>query len=454
MISETQTVEFKSSWRDEWLKWVCGFANAHGGTLEVGKDDDGTVVGVKDSHRLMEEIPNKLVSLMAIVADIDLRSQDGHDYIVIKVPSYPNPISYHGRYFIRTGASNHELTGNALQEFLLRRVGKSWDTVPLPGIQTADLDQSALSEFRRKALASKRLSQADLDIDDDTLIHGLRLREGEYLRRSAILLFHSDPEKWVVGAYAKIGAFASGSELLYQNEVHGPLIGMPDRILDLLFTKYLRAIISYQDIQRVETFPVPWDACREAVLNAVVHKDYSMGVPIQIKVLPDKLMIGNVGRLPEGWGVDDLTSLHTSVPHNPDLAGVFFRSGQIEAWGRGIEKIEEACAEAGAPAPVFKVTGPTIDVMFPFAATMPPPGGAVGGNRGGNQDEEPSEDDLIGLILTAIARKPTATQAELVAATGVTQRTLQRTVRRLRESGVLQRVGSTRSGYWQIIEHE
>ena len=100
------------------------------------------------------------------------------------------------------------------------------------------------------------------------------------------------------------------------------------------------------------------------MLNAIVHRDYSTGVPIQVKVFPDEVIIYNQGRLPENWTVADLLAKHSSVPHNPGIANAFFRSGQIETWGRGIEKIEEACAAEGRPAPVFAVTGTEIRVSF------------------------------------------------------------------------------------------
>ncbi|MDR2162907.1 MAG: hypothetical protein LBO70_03050 [Clostridiales Family XIII bacterium] len=185
----------------------------------------------------------------------------------------------------------------------------------------------------------------------------------------------------MTGAYVKIGYFETSSDLLYQDEVHGPLITMADKAVDLMYSKYFKGLISYDGLQRIETYPVPRAACREAVLNTIVHRDYSTGVPIQIKVFPDEVIIYNDGVLPENWTVAELLARHRSKPRNPNIANAFFRSGQIETWGRGIEKMETACNDEGRPAPVFDATGGEIKVMatgcssrFPYCQTICPLG--------------------------------------------------------------------------------
>ena len=100
--------------------------------------------------------------------------------------------------------------------------------------------------------------------------------EDGYLTRAAMLAFYRDPERWVTGAYIKIGFFGnSDSDLQYQDDIHGPLIEQIDRTIDLVYTKYMKVRITYEGIQRVEVFMFPREAFREILLNAVVHKDYS-----------------------------------------------------------------------------------------------------------------------------------------------------------------------------------
>jgi ATP-dependent DNA helicase RecG len=130
------------------------------------------------------------------------------------------------------------------------------------------------------------------------------------------------------------------------------------------FTKYIKAPISYEGINRVETYEYPKDAVREALLNAIAHKDYSGGVPIQISVYTDKIIIWNEGQLPENWTVKNLLEKLASRPYNPDIANALFRSGYIESWGRGTLKIIRECKQAGIPEPVFSYDSSDISVEF------------------------------------------------------------------------------------------
>ena len=156
--------------------------------------------------------------------------------------------------------------------------------------------------------------------------------------------FHPEPGRFVRDAYVKIGYFR-GAELLYQDVIEGNLFTQVDRTMDLLYSKYSRALVSYDGVYRVETFPVPRDAMREAVINAVIHRDYADPVPIQIRVYDERIVLWNPGRLPGDWSVERLTGEHASVPYNPAIAYAFFRAGMIEAWGRGIRRIATGLRE-------------------------------------------------------------------------------------------------------------
>lgn len=353
MISESQNTEFKSSWRDEYLKWVCGFANANGGTIYIGKDDQGKIVDVQDAKKLMEEIPNKVRDTLGILVDVNLHQHQHGNFLEIIIERYPYPVNFKGQYFYRSGSTKQELKGAALNKFLLQKKGKRWDGVPIPDITTKDLKQETFEFFRKRAFRSQRIDEESLTDSNDHLIDNLQLKEDKYLKRAGILLFHPNPEKFITGSYVKIGYFESDSELRFQDEVHGNLFEQIEKAVELLFSKYIKAIISYEELNRVETFEYPKDAIREALLNAVAHKDYSGGVPIQISVYKDKILIWNEGQLPDNWTIETLLEKHASKPFNPDIANALFRSGYIESWGRGIAKMTEQCFNYGLPAPIF-----------------------------------------------------------------------------------------------------
>lgn len=363
-MPESQNIEYKSTWRDEYLKWICGFANANGGTIFIGKDDNGEAIGVAGAKKLLEDIPNKVRDILGILVDVNLLETTKEDVVEIKVEPYPFPVNYKGQYFYRSGSTKQELKGAALDKFMLQKKGKRWDGVPIPNVSVKDLKQETFDFFRKRGTKSQRLSEDSLTDTNEHLLENLKLLENGYLKRAAILLFHPDPEKFVTGAYVKIGYFEKEADLIFQDEVHGNLFEQVERTIDLLFTKYIKALISYDGIHRIETYEYPKEAIREALLNAIAHKDYSGLTPIQIRVYKDKLMIWNEGHLPQNWTVNNLLNSHSSRPYNPDIANAFFRSGYVEAWGRGISKMTELCLAEGLPKPTYLVEGSDFWVVF------------------------------------------------------------------------------------------
>ena len=363
-MPESQNIEYKTIWKDEYLKWICGFANAQGGIIYIGKDDDGNVVGVNDAKKMLEELPNKITTTLGIVADVNLYCEESKEYIEIIVESQPNPVNYKGEYHYRSGSTKQELKGSALDKFLLEKQGKHWDSVPIMNVKIEELKSETFDFYRKKGIKSNRLNDDVLTDSNEILLNNLKLTDGEYLKRAAILLFHPDPERYITNAYIKIGYFESDSDLVFQDEIHGNLIEQVEKTMDLLFTKYIKAIISYDGIYRTETFEYPKEAIREALLNAVAHKDYTGVTPIQISVYKDKIMIWNFGELPENWTIDTLQKKHSSIPYNPDVSNGFFRIGYIEAWGRGISKMNEQCASAGLPMPLYYYESSGFWVVF------------------------------------------------------------------------------------------
>lgn len=457
MTTESQNREFKESWRDEYLKWICGFANAQGGTLYIGIQDNSDICGVSEAKKLMEDIPNKVRDMLGILADVNLKEKDGKEYLEIITEAYPYPISFRGKYYRRSGATNQELKGAALDRFMLRKQGRTWDGVPVPFLKVEDLDNATFELFRKYAKRSGRMEEIDLQDNNHALLDKLRLIEGTYLKRAAALLFHPDPERFVTGAFIKIGYFKEGANLIFQDEVHGNLFQQVKTTLDLLTTKYLRALISYEGIQRIESLPIPQEGLREALLNSVVHKAYESLAPIQIAVYDDKLEIWDCGVLPEDWTIDNLLGSHRSRPYNPDIANVFFRAGEIEAWGRGIERIIEACKDTDVPAPEFKYDGGGLWTVFHFSESYQR---SISGDTQktlSNTIQNSIQKTIQKLtaqqqaIVTYLREHPTATRKELSEnLPDATMGGIIHNLTRLQELGILKRRGGRKQGYWEI----
>jgi ATP-dependent DNA helicase RecG len=129
-ISENQNIEFKQSWHNNYLNWICGFANARDGILFIGKDNDGQVVGLSGWSQLMEEIPNMVTNVLGIVADVNQLRTEDKAYVEVVVGAYPSPVSYKGQFHYRSGRTKQELNGFALDKFLLQKQGKRWAKHP------------------------------------------------------------------------------------------------------------------------------------------------------------------------------------------------------------------------------------------------------------------------------------------------------------------------------------
>ncbi len=483
MTPETQNVEWKRSWRDEYLAWICGFANAQGGILEIGKDDNGEIIGVRSVLSLMEDIPGKVRALLGIVVEVNLQSESGLEYIEIVVEPHPNPISYRGKFHYRSGSTKQVLEGAALTRFLLEKHGRTWDDVALPGVKLSELDGRVFDGFRRRGVQAERLPPEALDDSDEDVIERLQLRDGAFLKRAAALLFHPSPHRFLMGSHVKIGHFR-GPELIYQDVIEGDLFAQVDRTLDLLYTKYTRGVISYDGIYRVETFPVPRGAMREAVINAVIHRDYARQTSTQIRVYNDRITIRNPAELPVNWSVSTTGGM-LSEPHNPRVAHAFFRAGLIEAWGRGIHQIRERCMKAGNPTPLWiREPGGVLRLRFPFSEAYLAADAAALGVRGDSQKtagegtwpdnrrkavEGSGTGPKTGLktgpktarntepmppaerILAMLKTEPEITQPMIADRLGLTVKGVKYHFRKLREEGAIRRVGSSRAGHWEVL---
>ena len=283
MKKETQTIEFKQSWRDEFLKEICGFANAQGGMLVVGVDDGGKAVGVANAKRLMEDIPNKIVSLLGIVADVNLVLCDGVDTIEIRVAPSPVPVLYRGVCHYRSGSTKQELTGIALQQFILKKMGRTWDDVGNERATIEDIDRLAIDYFLRKATDAQRIAPTSLNADTAQVLQSLGLIDDDgHLKNAALLLFGKNPLKFFPCVEFRIGRFGvNESDLMFQDSIDGNIIQMTDRVMEVLKSKYLISPIHYEGLQRIEPLEIPEGALREMIFNSIIHKDYT-GVDIQM----------------------------------------------------------------------------------------------------------------------------------------------------------------------------
>jgi len=359
---ESQTIEFKESWRDEYLRIICAFANTDGGKLIIGVRDDGKVIGVKDSEKLLKTLPDKIRNKLGIIPSVLAKMKDKKEIVEIDVKAYSTPVSYNGKYYIRTGSTTAQLDGKELTEFLIKKFGKTWDEYPLEEASFDDIDIETIEKF--KEWAKERVPSIIKEKDYKLILEKLDLLANEKLTRASILLFGKNPQKYFIQAYIKIGKFASETDVVSTDEIRGNLFEQVERTMEILQTKYLMRVSKFEGIRRRDILEYPEDALREAIINAVIHRDYLGTSSIQIRVYDDRLVIMNEGKLPPEVPVEKLKEEHVSKPRNPLLARVFYLAGLIEAWGRGTIKIVESCKQNGLPEPDFIEEHGVMKVIF------------------------------------------------------------------------------------------
>lgn len=448
-MTENQNVEYKETWRDEYLKWICGFANANGGVIYVGIDDSGKIVGLKNIDKLMMDIPNKIQSCLGIVADVNRLCKSNAEYIEINVKPSLYPVNYRGEYHYRSGSTKQQLTGIALSEFIMRKNNVSWEDVTVEDITVNDLDEESFKIFRREALHSKRMTKSELDISNAELLSKLRLISNGKLKRAAVMLFYHDPSVVQSGCYLKIGKFSKGADLQYHDDLEESLIKNADKVIDLIYLKYLKAKISYEHDRRIETYPFARDAIREAVFNAIVHTCYMFACPIQIRIEDKEIIISNRCVFPDGWTVSTLMNPHDSIPYNPNIAKVFYRAGFIEHWGRGIEKICDACKELGTEPPIYELKGNGLRVHFKALES------ALVDQETSPKGKDVTLDVTLNVtiekaILELVALNPKITVSDIAQKLKVTSRTIWRKINKLCENSKIKRIGGKRYGHWEI----
>lgn len=304
---------------------------------------------------------------------------------------------------------------------IAERLDFSWTDVPVPELSVSDLVPEAIWGFKKMGLETGRLTQYESDMPAEELLGKLGLMVDGVLTRAAVLLFHANPCRALHTSLLKIGMF-DGNNLLYFDDFDEPLIFLPNNVMKALDTRYVVRKVSYDGINRVELNPYPRSAMREAIINAIVHNDYSIRAPIQIKVYEDRLFIHNAGSLPVGWSVDELKQSHMSIPRNGSLAKAFFRAGLIESFGRGIDTIMSEYKDKKRLEPIFNSKG-SFSIMFKHMYEYPL--SELDSNEMSHEDEKLSVDVVV---LNYLRDNGGSTYSEISAQTGLSIRQLYRVI--------------------------
>ncbi len=321
--------------------------------------------------------------------------------------------------------------------------------MPLDNATFDDIDRTAIDYFLRKGIEVGRISGDAYASSTEAVLRSLDLVTGDgQLKQAALLLFGKNPRRFFVSCDFRIGRFRRDeSDLVMQDVVEGNILQMVNRIIELLRSKYLLSPIHYEGITRIEQLEIPEDVLREAICNAIVHRDY-MGVHTQMKVYDDHITIWNDGKLPDGIDQEKLFAEHASQPRNRNLANAFYKAGFIETWGRGINKIRQGLRNAQLQEPKIENNASgTLLTIYRNAGGD----GTVNGTVNGTVTEfvlSQRHRDICDLINSSAD----ITAAQMAETINISLRTLKRDLAELQKQGVIQRTGSDKTGRWVVMK--
>jgi len=437
---EKKAIEYKESWNDKHLATLAAMANGSGGILFIGISNDGVAMGIRNARKLVEELPSIVNSKLGFLPySVEPIIDNGREIVEVRIRSQPLPISYNGRFYIRSGSTTHEIKGHEIIELYLKKEGISWTDKTAEGTTIGDLSPLALEYLVSRGKEKKRLPEYVSSDNPVALLRHLDLVEGDKLTLAGALLFHPRPGSVLQGAYVEIGVFSSDNKLLRDDHIEGPLVTQPEEALWILYEKHIQGEYYIDGIERKTRHLYPKGALREALVNAVLHKDYSFMLPSTVRVYPERIEIFNYGKLPDGWTVETLLSEHESIPENFKLARAFYSAGLSEKWGSGIQRIFSECENAGIAVPEYRVDGNGIRVVFRKEKY-----GANGSDADRiclNETEE--------LVMSMISSSGGLTTTELREQSGLTDYRIKNALSSLSEKGLIEK--RERKGRWMSL---
>ena len=410
---ESQTVEFKTSFNRETIETLVAFANAQGGTVLVGVADDGLVKGVTLDKETLNNWLGQIKSATSpsIIPDIDAVTMGEKNVVIICIDEYPvKPVNTKGKYFKRIATSNHQLTLSEITDLYMQSLQLSWDSYEAPRESLDALSVTKIEKFIDQVNQGGRFS-----LDNSPL---LALEKLKYIVNSrptwaALLLFAEAPLRH----HIHIGRFKTPTMIIDDRQITDTLFEAVDQAMKFIVSHISVAFTFDGSLQRKERFAYPLPALREALLNAVVHRDYANSSDIQIKIFDDRITIFSPGKLYGGLSIADLSTDHyQSRLRNKLIAEAFYLTKNIEKFGSGFIRIRKELE--AYPEITFTVEEIGGGVLVTFGQ-----GEGVSGGVSGGVDE----------ILNYIRMKPGVKTTEIAAALDIPQRTLERGLKRLKD---------------------
>jgi len=351
---ESETLEFKEKFDKETIETVVAFSNSEGGIILIGVSDKGEVKGTSVGKEALKEWINKISQSTepTIIVDAEVYEIENKNVVAIIVKESPiKPTSYKGICYLRIKNSNRKLTPKEVAELYLQTIGSSWDSYSARDAKIEDIDFEKVNKYIKLAneTGRRRIKEKPLGV-----LKKLELIKDNKPTWAAILLFGKEPQRFVLQAKCHCGRFKDETTIINDEMVEGSLFEQVEKVMDFIKKSISVRFVITGKPRREEIWEYPLDALREAVINAIVHRDYPEPSETQVRIYDDKLIVWNPGKLPLGITLEDLFKPHKSVLRNKLIAQVFYDVGFIEQWGTGIRRITDSCLKSGLPKPKFE----------------------------------------------------------------------------------------------------
>ena len=374
-LGEGFTTEFKRSGTSGLGREICAFANATGGLILLGVTDDGELCGIAEHNRVKSEVQSIARSAEPPIA-VEIESVG--QVLCLQVPAQQSkPYSFGGKFYLREGASSQQMTRGEIREFFFKEGLIRFDESPCPAFDLEkDLTDGRWQRFARRA----RLPSSQEPIETLQNLH--LVKDGQMTHAGAWLLA-DDITRYTLRAGVTCALFrgVTNVHIIDRKEFTGDLYSIFEDCFAYLQAKLNTALIPHAR-GRDERLELPDDALREALVNAIAHRDYRSTANVQVHIFHDRVEIITPGGLPAGMREEFLGT--KSVPRNPLLFGMFYRMGLVEQIGSGIRRIRELCREYGVDEPRIEVSEDWVTTTFPRQVQQE-------ANHGDRKDTDQSE---------------------------------------------------------------
>jgi ATP-dependent DNA helicase RecG len=366
----SETVEFKQSLaeKDQILETVSAFSNARGGSIYIGTDASGNVTGVQVGKKTLESLANdiKLSTDPKIFPSIETISANGKEIIQVRVPEHPSkPVWVGEKVFERVGKTNQRVPAERIRQLIRESQPFQWDQQIVRKASLSEIENKRVREFLQKA-KEERNTEFEASLSIATALSKLRLQEKNKPAIAAILLFGKNPQRWVPQSEVRCARFRGIETIEFEDMlvVRGTIVQQVNDVLQFL-RKHINVSAKITGSPaREELWEYPKEALREAIVNAICHRDYEDTGNVQVRIFDNRIEVWNPGTLPKGLTIEDLKGEHRSQPHNTLLAECFYLIKYLEQWGTGTNRMLRLCKDAGLPEPKFEQKAGSFVVVF------------------------------------------------------------------------------------------